>query len=288
MTILKNVLSSTVDNAFEYFKKGGVTLIGIPTGISDLDRLLGGFRNSEYYIVAGRTASGKSSLAFNFATHAAQQGKRVGYITLEMSEQVLGLRYLSAITGMSGNYIERGQFNKAEAARIQEAAAMSENLDIHIYDKTMYALNVEQLLAKFVEDKNPLDILFIDYIGLFADSSENEQERISSISGSLRKYARDFTIPIVTLAQLNRNVEHRESKIPVLSDLRDSGSLEADASAVIMVYRHHYYAMMNGEKPVDKEDDARLIVAKNRHGPVASIDVSFAPKRMLWMDRGKN
>lgn len=285
MTLFKNVLDKTLDDAIEYQKRGGVTLIGIPTGINDLDRLLGGFRNSEYYIVAGRTASGKSSLAFNFATHACKQGNSIGYITLEMSQHVLALRYLAAETAMSGNYIERGQFNNIETAKLQEAAAIGSNLDLHIYDKSLGYADVERILTFHADEGKPLDALFVDYIGLFSDYSENEQERISRISGALRQYSRDFDIPIITLAQLNRNVEHRDSKIPVLSDLRDSGSLEADASAVIFSYRPHYYAMMNGSGPVEREDDARLIVAKNRHGPVASIDVSFRPRQMLWTDR---
>lgn len=286
MVALKNILNRTLDSAVENYKHGGVQIIGIPTGLTELDRLLGGFRPGEYYVIGGRTSSGKSSLGFNFALNACKHDYTVAYITLEMSEQVLSLRYLAAETGMSSNYIERGLFTAGELASLQTAALAAQNLDLHVYDKSLFVDDVETILNRHKEVGRPVDALFVDYISLFSDKGESFHERISDISRKLRQYSRDFEIPVITLAQLNRNVEHRDVKIPVLSDLAESGSLERDASAVIFVYRHHYYEMMFNRAPkVDIETDAQLIVAKNRHGPTASIDVSFTPKRMLWEDR---
>lgn len=286
MTLLSNVLTKTIDDAVAMQKLGGVDIIGIPTGITELDRLLGGFRQGEYYVLAGRTSSGKSSLAFNFAMHAAAQNYRVGYISLEMSKSVLSLRYLAAQTGMSANYIERGRFTTSELARMQEAASVATHLDLHIYDESMSVEDVASYLQEAQEHETPLDILFVDYVSLFSNKGDSMHERMTYLSGELRKYSRDFQIPIVTLAQLNRNVEHRENKIPILSDLAESGRLEQDASAIIFCYRHHYYEMMfNQAKSMEIENDALLTVAKNRHGPTASIPASFIPKQMRWEDR---
>lgn len=278
--LLSKALVTTIDEAVERQKRGGVDIIGTPSGITQLDSLLGGFRKSSYYVLAGRTSSGKSSLAFNFAMNAAKTGANVAYVTLEMSAHVLGLRYLAATTGMSGNYIERGFFDNKEFAKIQEAQAISEYLNIDVLDKPCVVADI----GKYLQG-HQTDILFVDYISLFSDKGESMHERISDISGQLVAYAHAFDIPVVTLAQLNRNVEHRENKTPVLSDLAESGRLEQDADAVIFTYRPHYYAMMfNGAARLDVEHDAKIIVAKNRHGPVAAVNAKFVPKHMQWED----
>ncbi|WP_375262378.1 replicative DNA helicase [Palleronia sp.] len=286
-----------------YQREGG--LAGISTGLVDLDKKLGGLHKSDLLILAGRPSMGKTSLATNIAfniakayrkgtrpdgTEGAIEGGIVGFYSLEMSAEQLAARILSEAAEVPSEQIRRGDMNETEFRRFVEAAKSLEACPLYIDDTP--ALPISQLAARArrLKREHGLDALIVDYLQLVKGTGkgDNRVNEISEISQGLKAIAKELDIPVIALSQLSRQVESREDKRPQLSDLRESGSIEQDADVVMFVFREEYYK--EREKPGDHELErmatwqeemerlhgrAEVIIGKQRHGPIGSVDLSF-------------
>ncbi|WP_172328059.1 replicative DNA helicase [Mangrovicoccus sp. HB161399] len=286
-----------------YQRDGG--LAGISTGLDDLDKKLGGLHRSDLLILAGRPSMGKTSLATNIAfnvakaykkgilpdgTEGAVNGGVVGFYSLEMSSEQLAARVLSEASEVPSEQIRRGDMTEAEFRRFVEAAKTLESCPLYIDDTP--ALPISQLAARArrLKRTHGLDVLFVDYLQLVrpASAKDSRVNEVSEITQGLKAIAKELNIPVVALSQLSRQVENREDKRPQLSDLRESGSIEQDADAVMFVYREEYYK--EREKPSDDNLEAmakwqetmerchgkaEVILGKQRHGPIGTVELSF-------------
>lgn len=286
-----------------YQRDGG--LAGVSTGLMDLDKKLGGLHRSDLLILAGRPSMGKTSLATNVAFNIAkayQKGKLpdgsegavnggvVGFYSLEMSAEQLAARILSEASEVPSEQIRRGDMTEAEFRRFVDAAKALEACPLYIDDTP--ALPISQLAARArrLKRTHGLDALFVDYLQLVrpASAKDSRVNEVSEITQGLKAIAKELDIPVVALSQLSRQVENREDKRPQLSDLRESGSIEQDADVVMFVFREEYYK--EREKPGDHDLEAmakwqdemeqlhgkaEVIIGKQRHGPIGSVDLSF-------------
>jgi replicative DNA helicase len=255
--------------------------VGIPSGLVDLDRILRGFKNADLYIVAGRPAMGKSSFATSLVAHMAGKLKlRVALFTLEMSVEQQSRRLASMDAGIAYQDLEEGRMDDDTWTRFATAAGRWAEAKLWIDDTA--AITPSQMAAKArrIHAEHGLDILFVDYLQLMGvdEKAWSDNYRVSLISAGLKKIAKDLNIPVVALCQLNRGVEARGDKRPDLSDLRDSGSLEQDATAVVFLYRDDYYNPGKSDKPNVTE----VIVRKHRNGPTGSADVYFNARLMKF------
>jgi replicative DNA helicase len=286
-----------------YQREGG--LVGPSTGFTDLDKKLGGLHKSDLLILAGRPSMGKTALATNIAFNIAKKYKKgtlpdgsegavdggvVGFYSLEMSAEQLAARVLSEVAEVPSDQIRRGDMTEKEFRRFVEAAKSLEACPLFIDDTP--ALPISQLAARArrLKRTNGLDVLIVDYLQLVrpASSKDSRVNEVSEITQGLKAIAKELDIPVIALSQLSRQVENREDKRPQLSDLRESGSIEQDADIVMFVYRGEYYK--EREKPNDHEIEkmaawqaemeelhgkAEIIIGKQRHGPIGTIDLSF-------------
>ncbi|HEY9038047.1 MAG TPA: replicative DNA helicase [Roseovarius sp.] len=286
-----------------YQREGGMA--GISTGLVDMDKKLGGLHKSDLLILAGRPSMGKTSLATNLAFNIAKAYKRgampdgtegaieggvVGFYSLEMSAEQLAARVLSEASEVPSEQIRRGDMTEGEFRRFVDAAKQLESCPLYIDDTP--ALPISQLAARArrLKRTHGLDVLIVDYLQLVRGTgrSENRVNEISEITMGLKAIAKELDIPVIALSQLSRQVENREDKRPQLSDLRESGSIEQDADVVMFVFREEYY--VEREKPSDDRLDemaawqermerlhgkAEVIIGKQRHGPIGSIELSF-------------
>jgi replicative DNA helicase len=270
-----------------YERGGGIT--GITTGLIDLDRKLGGLHDSDLIIIASRPSMGKTSLGLNIADAAAKSGRDVGFNSLEMSDEQLALRLLAEKASIPSDVIRRGALQGRDFYRLEEAAERLETLRIHIDPTGAIPISKIAARARRLKRTKGLDLLIVDYLQLATNGGkpENRVQEVSAISAGLKAIAKDLSIPVVALAQLSRQVESRDDKRPNLADLRDSGSIEQDADVVIFIYREAYYLARSEpaegtEKHVDWQEKmercrnvADLIIAKQRHGPIGTVKVSF-------------
>ncbi|MDB2546584.1 replicative DNA helicase [Amylibacter sp.] len=286
-----------------YQRDGGMA--GISTGLTDMDKKLGGLHPSDLLILAGRPSMGKTSLATNIAfniakaykkgqrhdgTEGAVEGGVVGFYSLEMSAEQLAGRILSEASEVPSTQIRSGDMTESEFRRFVEAAKQLENCPLYIDDTP--ALPISQLAARArrLKRTHGLDVLIIDYLQLVrpASAKDSRVNEVSEITQGMKAIAKELDIPVIALSQLSRAVESREDKRPQLSDLRESGSIEQDADVVMFVFREEYYK--EREKPGDHEADkmmmwqeemealhgkAEIIIGKQRHGPIGTVDLSF-------------
>ncbi len=287
-----------------YDRDGG--LAGLATGLTDLDRQLGGLHPSDLLILAGRPSMGKTSLATNIAfnvarryrkglrpdgTEGAVDGGVVGFFSLEMSAEQLAARILSEASEVPSAQIRRGDMTEEEFRRFLEAAKELESCPLFIDDTP--ALPISQLAARARRLKRTegLDLLVVDYLQLVRPARSRGDSRVnevSEITQGLKAIAKELDIPVLALSQLSRQVESREDKRPQLADLRESGSIEQDADVVMFVYRAEYYK--EREKPGEDDQDAitrwqaemdrlsgkaEVIIGKQRHGPIGTVELSF-------------
>ncbi len=286
-----------------YQRDGGMA--GISTGLTDMDKKLGGLHKSDLLILAGRPSMGKTALATNIAfniakayqkgirhdgTEGAINGGVVGFYSLEMSAEQLAARILSEASEVPSEQIRRGDMTEEEFRRFVEAAKQLEACPLYIDDTP--ALPISQLAARArrLKRTHGLDVLFIDYLQLVrpATAKDSRVNEVSEITQGLKAIAKELEIPVVALSQLSRQVENRDDKRPQLSDLRESGSIEQDADVVMFVYREEYYK--EREKPGDHELEkmatwqtemdhlhgkAEIVIGKQRHGPIGHVELSF-------------
>jgi len=286
-----------------YMRKG--ELAGLSTGLTDLDRTLGGLHRSDLLILAGRPSMGKTSLATNIAFNIARSYRRgplpeggegtldggvVGFFSLEMSAEQLALRVLSEAAEIPSEKIRGGTFDEAEFHRLVDAAKALEACPLHIDDTPAIPISQLAARARRLKRTHGLDVLVVDYLQLVrpATARDSRVNEVSEITQGLKAIAKELDIPVIALSQLSRQVESREDKRPQLADLRESGSIEQDADVVMFVYRHEYY--VEREKPADDNLEkmvewqqrmegahgkAEVIIGKQRHGPIGTVELSF-------------
>jgi len=270
----QDIVKNTVDylNA-AYINKAEYT--GVPSGFQDLDRMTSGFHSSELIIIGARPGKGKTAIALSMAANITiRQGRPAAFFSLEMSDRSLMLRLLSAESRIDHHKLRTGFFVKDDFQKIFDAAELVHNAPLYVVDMPhMTMLNI-QAMARMLKIQENIEIIFIDYISLIASDNARQAryEFVSEVSRSLKGLARELDIPVVVLSQLRRESE-REKRSPSLSDIRESGAIEQDADIVMFI---------NPDRDKNEDEQAKeigekvqLIVAKNRSGPVASIDMTF-------------
>lgn len=282
-------LDEAVDQARAAFARDG-KLTGVTTGLIDLDQKLGGLHPSDLLILAGRPSMGKTALALNIAINAAKAGASVFFPSLEMSKGQLGLRALADFADVSGDRLRKGMVTREELFRVEDARDHFRSLPIHIDDTG--GIQIAKLCARARRQhrKTGLDLIVVDYLQLVTTDSGkggNRVQEVSQITGALKALAKELNVPVLALSQLSRQVESREDKRPMLSDLRESGSIEQDADVVMFVYREEYYIgraepAEDSSKHLDWQDQmnkvagkAEVIVGKQRHGPIGTVHLAF-------------
>ncbi len=257
--------------------------LGVPTGFSDLDRLLGGLQPSDLLIIAARPGVGKTSLALSMASNAALKSNAVVAIfTLEMSADQLVQRMISAHTGIDSQRLRLGRIEDVEWERFTQASGTLSQVNIFIDDTPSPSPMEIRTKARRLAAEYDLDLIIIDYLQLMQGGerrSENRVQEISYISRALKGLARELNVPVVALSQLSRAVESRQDRRPVLSDLRDSGSIEQDADVVMFIYRDEMY-----DENTARANIADIIVAKHRNGPTDTISLHFDPNLTRFSD----
>ena len=251
-------------------------IIGVPSGLLDLDRVLGGYKASDLILLAARPSMGKTALALN----ACRAGNKVAIYSLEMSRQQIGMRLLSSRSGLNSQYLQRGNVNEEEMRRLVRAVEEISLMGLHIDDTAGISLMELRSKARRLKHDDGLDMVIIDYLQLMSGTrAENRQQEISEISRGLKGLARELDIPVLALSQLSRSVEQRAEKKPQLSDLRESGALEQDADVVMFLYREEYY-----NKEEEAENIAEIVIAKNRNGPTTSVRLQFDKDTLNFRD----
>ena len=282
LTPVRAIMSNVVDQ-IDFLARNQGTLMGVPTGFSMLDRMLGGFQKSDLIILAGRPGMGKSSFAISVAQNAAKlHDTRVAIFSLEMSNEQMVQRLLAMETGIDSHRLRLGKVYDEEWPILLEAANRLAQTSIFIDDTPAASVNEIRTKARRLFAEHGLDLILIDYMQLMSGQSgrnENRQQEISYISRSLKGLARELNVPVLALSQLSRAVESRADKRPMLSDLRESGSIEQDADAVLFIYREDYYI-----EDTDRQNIADVIVAKHRHGSTGSVSLYFRKELTQFRD----
>lgn len=299
-------LVKVIQQAEQAYQREG-TITGVTTGLLDIDRKLGGLQNSDLVIVAARPAMGKSVLAANFAFNAAraylQSGGKEGapavIFSMEMSAEQLSARILADITSVASDKIRRGELKDTDFMKFVEATNEMSRVPLFIDDTAGLTVSAIRTRARRLKRQHGLGLIIIDYLQLITGGgrggSENRVQEVSEITRGLKILAKELEVPVVALSQLSRAVESRDNKRPMLSDLRESGSIEQDADIVMFIYRDEYYLEKdqpaqkpeeNGEKFAARHEEwikrmeaahnvAEVIIAKQRHGPIGTVKLHF-------------
>lgn len=259
------------------------TIVGVPTGFADLDKITGGLQNSDLIIIAARPAVGKSALGLGMAYNAAvRHGKTVGLFVLEMSAEQIVQRMLSMETGIDSHRLRLGYIDDSEWASVTRAFGRLAEANIFIDDSASVSLMDVRSKSRRLHAERGVDMIIIDYLQLMSASAgrgDNRVQEISQISRGLKGLARELNVPVVALAQLSRAVETRQSHVPMLSDLRESGSIEQDADIVMFIYREDTY-----DPTTERKGIADLIIAKHRNGPVGTVHLRFFDRTARFAD----
>jgi len=318
---LRNNLLASIEKIQSAFKhKDSVT--GTASGFKDLDSLLGGFQNSDLIILAGRPSMGKTAIVVNMAYNATkflqkkfqdekqQKAKNVvsekiiepsiGIFSLEMSGEQLATRLISMISGISSSKLRSGHMNQEDFAKVVYANKDMQNMPIFIDDTPALSIAALRTRARRLKRKNNVSLIVVDYLQLLKGSSKysesNRVLEVSEITQGLKTIAKELNIPIIALSQLSRAVELREDKRPLLSDLRESGSIEQDADIVMFIFREDYYLMRKRPKEGTVEHEkwqnemdnvmnvTELIIAKQRNGPIGTVKIHFDSKTTKFTD----
>ena len=291
----KEALIETIAMASSAYKNDE-GIVGVPTGLRDLDDRLGGLHKSDLLIIAGRPSMGKTALATNIAFHAAKQileknkKSSVTFFSLEMSSEQLSTRILSEQSRIRSNDIRKGKINQDEFEKFIESSKSLENLPLFIDDTPAITISTLSNRARRIKRLHGLDLIVVDYIQLMKSGNyrnENRVQEVAEITQGLKALAKELNVPVLALSQLSRAVEQRDDKKPQLSDLRESGSIEQDADVVMFVYREEYYLeklepRVGTAEHVEWQEKmglihnlAELIIGKQRHGPTGVIRLEF-------------
>lgn len=266
-------------SAIEDYRQRKVHVTGVPTGFYDLDELTAGFQKSDFIVIGGRPSMGKTSLAMNIAENVAVHAKpserqAVAIFSLEMSKESVVQRMMCSVARVDIHKIRRGFASKEEYKRLQESAARLHEAPIYIDDSAAIGILEMRAKARRLVSEIPLGMIIVDYMQLVRgpEKAENRQQEISAISRALKALAKELSVPVVALSQLSRAVETRGgTKRPMLSDLRESGTIEQDSDVVLFVYRADAYE----NDPAKRDGKAEILVAKQRNGPTGTIELAF-------------
>ena len=315
-------LKKAIDIIDQSFKREG-KIAGLPSGLKDLDKKLGGFHNSDLIIIAGRPSMGKTALGTNIAFNAAKKfkekedefgnkttidGGKIAFFSLEMSSEQLATRVLAEQSKISGDKMRKAELNKEDFKKIAKVSSELENLNLVIDDNPILTISSLRARARRLKRLYDIDMIIIDYLQLMSGSqnvkNDGRVQEISEITRGLKAIAKELNIPIIALSQLSRQVEQREDKRPQLADLRESGTIEQDSDVVMFIFRESYYLeRMEPIKKPDEQNDrynerhqrwrelcesryniADIIIAKQRHGPTGAIKTHFDPNFTKFSD----
>jgi len=288
VTMKSEVLSALL--AFDNMLKNRGAITGIPTGFKVFDRMTDGLHPGEMIVLAARPSMGKTSLAMNIVEHVAcDEQKAVLVFSLEMSANQLVQRLLCARARVSMQKFRDGFAGRGDFNQLTNVGKVLASSKLFIDDTPSITLMELRAKARRVHQKHQLSLIAIDYLQLVRSPSprarDNRQIEISEISSGIKALAKELKVPVLVVAQLNRNPEKRESKKPMLSDLRESGSIEQDADLVGLLVREGYYSQESEEGGGEKNNNAELIVAKQRNGPTGEVPLVFLSELMRFHDR---
>ena len=315
-------LKTAIDVIDQSFKRDG-KIAGLPSGLRDLDKKLGGLHKSDLLIIAGRPSMGKTALGTNIAFNAAKKfieetddygnkntidGGKVAFFSLEMSAEQLATRVLAQESKISGDKMRKAELSKDDFKKIAKVSSELENLNLIIDDNPVLTIPSFRARSRRLKRLYNIDLIIIDYLQLMSGSSNSRNDgrvqEISEITRGLKAVAKELNIPIIALSQLSRQVEQREDKRPQLADLRESGTIEQDSDVVMFIFRESYY--LERMEPIQKPDEnsdkynerhqrwrelceksyntAEIIIAKQRHGPIGTIKAHFDPNYTRFSD----
>ncbi len=299
-----DALKKTIEMASAAYKNEG-GIVGVPTGLRDLDNKLGGFHQSDLIIIAGRPSMGKTSLATNIAFNAAKyiqdSGKKssIAFFSLEMSSEQLSTRILSEQAKIGSNDIRRGRISDEQFDQFLETSKNIAELPLFIDETPAISIAAMSNRARRIKRKHGLEMIVVDYIQLMRGITSNKDGRvqeISQITQGLKAVAKELGVPVVALSQLSRQVEQRDDHKPQLADLRESGSIEQDADVVMFVYREGYYLQRKEPREATVEHAewqakmnevahlAEIIIGKQRHGPIGKVTLEFEERFTKFKD----
>lgn len=265
----------------EYLYQHRGETIGLPTGFIDLDKVLGSLQKADLIIIAGRPGMGKTSLALSIAENIAKKGKSVALFSLEMPAEQVIQRLVSSATGVESQKLRSGDIREQDLSRVFEAMGELSKMAFFIDDTP--ALSPMELRAKArrLHHEHGLDLIIVDYLQLMRAGirAENRVQEVSYISRQLKSLGRELKVPLVAVSQLSRAPELRHDKRPVLSDLRESGSIEQDADVVIFIYRE-----VLGEDEAERANVADILIAKHRNGPTGTLQLVFLKHQTKFVD----
>lgn len=282
-THIKDVLAQVYEEAAAVDPSQG-SMLGVPTGFRDLDAMLGGLQKSDLVILAARPSMGKTSLALDMVRNIALESKKVAFFSLEMSQQQLASRLLASQSGVGLWQMRTGGLTEDEFAKLSEGTGILSDLDISIDDSPGANIVEIRTKARRLYMEQGIDAIFIDYLQLIqGNAREGRVQEVSQISQELKNMARELKVPVVALSQLSRKTEDRPDKMPQLSDLRDSGSIEQDADVVMFIHREDYY-----DPESEKKGIAEIKISKHRNGPTGSVDLAWVKEMASFRNLAKD
>ena len=269
---IKNVLAETFDRLQELSEHDG-DITGIPYGWDDLDKMTAGLHKSDLVVVAGRPAMGKTSFAINIAERAACNDQHVAVFSMEMAATQLVTRMFSSLSQIDSNNLRLGKISDSEWPRLTQTSDILKSASIYIDDTPAMTPNEVLSKCRRLQNTKGLDLVVIDYLQLMqvkGKTTENRATEISEISRGLKAMAKELNVPVIALSQLNRSLEQRPNKRPIMSDLRESGAIEPDADLIIFIYRDEVYNPETEDKGV-----AEIIIGKHRNGSIGKVELLF-------------
>ncbi|MGB1229613.1 MAG: replicative DNA helicase [Holosporaceae bacterium] len=295
VTPFRSALLDAIQTAETAFKRDS-HVVGVTTGLRDLDKQLGGLHPSDLVIIAGRPSMGKTGLSTNIAFNAAKafmktdgkEGAPCAFFSLEMSAEQIAMRLLGQESGISSDRIRRGSVSQEDFPKFVDVSRTLNSLPFYIDDTPALTVSALRTKARRILRQHGLGLIVIDYLQLLAgNKAENRVQELSYITRQLKALAKELNVPVIAASQLSRSVEQREDKRPMLADLRESGSIEQDADVVMFIYREEYY--MSRQKPAENSDkmsdwqdkmsrvhnQADIMIAKQRHGPIGQVTLHF-------------
>lgn len=280
---MADVLTKSLDRLYDIQQHAGV-LTGLSTGFRDMDEVTNGLQKSDLILIAARPSMGKTAFTLNIAQNVAiRSGKTVAFFSLEMSSEQLVNRVLSSVAEVSSDKLRTAQLDRDDWTRVIKATEAMSRAPLYIDDTP--GLSTQEIRSKLrrLKVEHGLDLVVIDYIQLMqgrgSRNSENRQQEISDISRNLKLIAREMNVPVIALSQLSRSVESRTDKRPILSDLRESGSLEQDADIVAFLYRDKYY-----DENSPQGDITEVIIRKHRNGALKTVNLYFEGSMTRFRD----
>lgn len=274
---IKDLIMGTLERIEETQTSKGRS--GLETGFADIDDITDGLQNGNYILLGARPSMGKTALAVNIATNVANNGKKVAFFSLEMAKEELSKRIMLSESMIPGSRVKDKQLNERDYSKMAMATSRIANADIYINDTVGITVAEMKSMCRKRKRSDGLDLVVIDYLQYIAGRGKGvRREQVEDISRDLKKMAKELNVPVLIVSSLNRSLETRENKRPILSDLRETGQIEYDADLILFLHRENYY---NNEAPKDR---AELIVAKQRNGELGIVDLTWAGSYTRFFD----